>query len=231
MPNWGEHLLIANKILKKIKLDENLFLFGNILPDVQDGYLVKGISNIQPHKSNHYDLNGEKYDPNNKKEYEVFYEINHEKMNNPIVIGYLAHLITDSLWNEAFYGGKCVKENDKIIGFMNKKNELIKADKTELRKNKQKDFEAFQYYIYKNYNMNLPEFSVEISKNANILDNININDEDVKKVVDYIRKTKSEAINKNEETQIFTTKELEKQIDYTVDFVYNFLKQTKKLTQ
>ena len=22
MPNWGEHLLIANKLLKKIKLDE-----------------------------------------------------------------------------------------------------------------------------------------------------------------------------------------------------------------
>ena len=75
MPNWGEHLLIANKILKKIKVDENLFLFGNILPDVQDGFLVKGISNIQPHKINHYDLNGENYNPNNKKEYEVFYEM------------------------------------------------------------------------------------------------------------------------------------------------------------
>lgn len=27
MPNWGEHLLIANKLLKRIKFDENLFLF------------------------------------------------------------------------------------------------------------------------------------------------------------------------------------------------------------
>ena len=110
MPNWGEHLLIANRILKKIKLDENLFLFGNILPDVQDGFLVKGISNIQPHKINHYDFNSKNYKSNNKKEYEVFYEMYSEKMDNPIIIGYLAHLITDSLWNDIFYNGKCVKE-------------------------------------------------------------------------------------------------------------------------
>ena len=228
MPNWGEHLLIANKILKKIKLDENLFLFGNILPDVQDGFLVKGISNIQPHKINHYDLNGENYNPNNKKEYEVFYEMYSEKMDNPIIIGYLVHLITDSLWNDIFYNGKCVKENDKLIGFINKKGELIKGEKDYLRKNKQSDFGIFSSYIYKNYNMKLPEFSLEVAKNANIIENININNDDVKKVVDYINETKTDAINQNQEMQVFTIEELEKQIDNTVDFVYNFLRNKRK---
>lgn len=227
MPNWGEHLLIANKLLKKIKLDENLFLFGNILPDVQDGFLVKGISNIQPHKINHYDLNGENYNPNNKKEYEVFYEMYSEKMDNPIIIGYLAHLITDSLWNDIFYNGKCVKENDKLIGFINKKGELIKGDKADLRKNKQSDFGIFSSYIYKNHNMKLPEFNLEIAKNANIIENININDEDVKKVVNYIKQTQIDSKDENTETQIFTIEELEKQIDNTVDFSYNFLKKVK----
>lgn len=224
MPNWGEHLLIANKILKKIKLDENLFLFGNILPDVQDGFLVKGISNIQPHKINHYDLNGEKYNPNIKKGYEVFYEKYSEKMCNPIIMGYLTHLITDFLWNNMFYNGKCVKENDKLIGFINKKGELIKGDKADLGKNKQRDFGIFSSYIYKNYNMKLPEFSLEVAKNANIIENININNDDVKKVVDYINETKIDAINQNQEMKVFTIEELEKQIDYTVEFVYNFLK-------
>lgn len=227
MPNWGEHLLIADKILKKIKLDANLFLFGNILPDVQDGYLVKGISNIQPHKINHYDLNGENYDPNTKKEYEVFYEMYSEKMDNPIIMGYLTHLITDCLWNDMFYNGKCIKENDKLIGFINKKGELIKGDKADLRKNKQIDFGIFSSYIYKNYNMKLPEFNLEIAKNANIIENININDEDVKKVVDYIKQNQIDSKNENIETQIFTIEELEKQIDNTVDFVYNFLKKVK----
>lgn len=229
MPNWGEHLLIANKILKKIKLDENLFLFGNVLPDVQDGYLVKGISNIQPHQVNHYDLNGENYNPNNKKEYENFYEIYSNKMNNPIIMGYLSHLITDSLWNDAFYNKKCVKENDEIIGFINKNGELIKCEKKELRRYKQEEFRIFQYYIYKKYDIKLPQFSLDISKNANILENININDEDVKKVVEYINEIKQDAINQRQETQIFTIDELEKLIDNTVDYVYSFLKKVKIL--
>lgn len=228
MPNWGEHLLIANKILGKIKIDENLFIFGNILPDVQDGYLVKGISNIRPHEINHYDLNNGKYSPNNKKGYEVFYEKYFDKMDNPIVIGYLSHLITDALWNDTFYNKKCLKENDKIIGFINKNGELIKAEKKELRRYKQEEFRKFQYYIYKNHDMKLPEFSLDISKNANIIENININDEDVKKVVEYINETKKDAINHRQETQIFTIGELEKQIDKTVDFVNDFLKHMQK---
>ena len=90
-------------------------------------------------------------------------------MDNPIIMGYLSHLITDSLWNETFYGEKCVKENNKIIGFINKNNELVKTDRLRLRKDKQKDFKAFQYYIYKNYSMKLPEFSVAISNESDRL--------------------------------------------------------------
>lgn len=227
MPNWGEHLLIANKILKKVKIDENLFLFGNILPDVQDGFLVKGISNIQPHNINHYDLNGENFNPKNKKEYDVFYEIYSEKMDNPIITGYLTHLITDFLWNDIFYNGKCVKKNHKLIGFINKNGELIKGDKNDLRINKQRDFGIFSSYIYKNHDMKLPKFSSEVAQNANIIENININDEDVRKVVDYIKQTKIDSKDENLETQIFTIEELEKQIDNTVDFVCSFLKDRK----
>lgn len=224
MPNWGEHLLIANKILEKVKIDENLFLFGNILPDVQDGYLVKGISNIQPHKKNHYDLSGEKFNPNNKKEYEVFYEIYSKKMNNPIIMGYLTHLMTDALWNDIFYNEKCIKENGKLIGFINKNGKLIRGDKNDLRMNKQSDFRIYSSYIYKNHYMKLPKFSSEVAQNANIIEIININDEDVKKVVDYINKSKTDAINQSQEMQIFTIEELEKEIDRTVDIIYSFLK-------
>lgn len=231
MPNWGEHLLIANKLLKKIKINENLFLFGNILPDVQDGYLVKGISNIQPHKINHYDFNGENYNTNNKKEYEIFYEKYSNKMDNPIIMGYLSHLITDSLWNDAFYNNKCIKENGQLIGFINKNGELIKGEKKELRIYKQEEFRIFQYYIYKNYNnMKIPQFSLDISTNANIIENININDDDVRKVIEYINDIKINSSNKKEETQIFTIEQLEKEIDNTVDFVYSFLKKEKLLS-
>ena len=41
MPTWGMHLLIAKKINKKFKItDYNLFLIGNIITDINNGYLV-----------------------------------------------------------------------------------------------------------------------------------------------------------------------------------------------
>ena len=75
--------------------------------------------------------------------------------------------------------------------------------------------------------MKLPEFSVAISKNANVIDVININDEDVKKVVKYINETKQDAINQSQEMQIFKIEELEKLVDDTVDFICCFLKTVK----
>ena len=85
----------------------------------------------------------------------------------------------------------------------------------------------FSSYIYKNHDMKLPEFSSEVAQNANIIENINISDEDVRKVVDYIKQTKIDSKDENLETQIFTIEELEKQIDNTVDFVCSFLKDRK----
>ena len=74
--------------------------------------------------NNGYDVTNPNYNPNTKKEYEVFYEMYSKKMDNPIIMGYLTHLITDFLWNDMFYNGKCIKENDKLIGFINKNGKL-----------------------------------------------------------------------------------------------------------
>ncbi|MEI3394404.1 MAG: hypothetical protein V8R82_01645 [Clostridia bacterium] len=72
--------------------------------------------------------------------------------------------------------------------------------------------------------MKLPKFGSEVAQNANIIEVININDEDVKKVVDYINKSKTDVINQNQKMQIFNVEELEKEIDKTVEIIYSFLK-------
>ena len=218
MPNWGEHLAVANKLAKKIKEDKNLFLFANILPDIQAGYLVKGISNIQPRNIDHFDLK------NGKWGYENFYDKYSKKLNNPVVLGYLTHLMTDYCWNSLFYDKKCIKENNQIVGYINKDGVLVKGERKKLREDKQKDFKEFQNYVYQNYEMQLPEISADIVSNVNIIENININDDDVKKVINYIKETKKDAQNKECELQIFTLEELIKQIDETVDFILEFLK-------
>ena len=72
--------------------------------------------------------------------------------------------------------------------------------------------------------MKLPNFGSEVAQNDNIIEIININDEVVNNVVDYINKSKTDAINQSQEMQIFTIEELEKEIDRTVDIIYSFLK-------
>ena len=47
MPSWGVHLGIANKVLKNIdNIDKNLFMFGNVTPDINNGYVIKNVSKI-----------------------------------------------------------------------------------------------------------------------------------------------------------------------------------------
>lgn len=35
MPSWPVHLAIAKKVNAKLKLNEDLFLYGNLIPDVE----------------------------------------------------------------------------------------------------------------------------------------------------------------------------------------------------
>lgn len=51
MPTWGMHLLVAKKLNKKLKIkDYNLFLIGNIITDINNGYLVQNVSKVIPQK-------------------------------------------------------------------------------------------------------------------------------------------------------------------------------------
>ena len=111
MPSWGIHLATTKKILEKINIkDENDYIFGNILPDILNGYLIKDVSNIVTHKDAHYDIyKGEKF-----SNYKRFYAEYNNKLNNKVVLGYLIHLMTDNLWNKQFYNKKVIFNDNKI---------------------------------------------------------------------------------------------------------------------
>ena len=55
MPAWGIHLYTAKKINEKLKIKNyNSFLIGNIVTDINNGYVVKNISKTKNHKETHY---------------------------------------------------------------------------------------------------------------------------------------------------------------------------------
>lgn len=217
MPRWGEHLIIANRILdeSKIAIDKNLFLFGNILPDVQDGYLIKDISNIIPHTINHFDYE------NGKSVYQNFYNEYKDKINNSVILGYFTHLMTDYLWNKKFEEKCILDENNNFIGYYNIDKKIIRKNKEESGLDKQRDFRIFESYIFSNYDIEGPVYNDNLAENSNLIEIININKDDVRKVVKYINNSKNNFIN-NKGLDIFNEKELENYIDFSVKYILDY---------
>lgn len=54
MPTWAIHLSIAKKLNTKLNLSKDEFLFGNILPDIPNGYYIKDISSITSYNETHF---------------------------------------------------------------------------------------------------------------------------------------------------------------------------------
>ena len=57
MPNWKTHLEVAKRLNSKLKLKDNEYiehLFGNILPDINNAFIVTDISNKISHNITHF---------------------------------------------------------------------------------------------------------------------------------------------------------------------------------
>ena len=83
MPSWGIHLATAKKVLEKINIeDENDFIFGNILPDIENGYLFRDVSHIVSHPITHYSL----YPREKFSSHKRFCNIYNNNMNNKVTL-------------------------------------------------------------------------------------------------------------------------------------------------
>lgn len=216
MPRWGIHLEIANRIKYKINTDSNEYLFGNILPDVQDGYLVKDISNILNHLDNHYnDLINNTYD--------IFYEIHKEIINEDIVIGYLIHLLTD------FYFNKSFDNKYKWLDNTNIELELLTGEKVIMDRDlagikyKQHDFKVFEKQLIKEKEIETPIFEKDLTDKANLITVININENDVKKVIKYFD-YEFYNVNIDNEYLIYEKEEIDNLMKETEEFILQYLK-------
>lgn len=181
MPSWSVHLAIAKKINEKLKLNEDLFLYGNLIPDVDKG------TKITRYEAHYYNENlpfptvpQEKMIDINK-----FLNVYKEVLNNPLILGYYSHILTDQFYNEKVYTTKWIQdENNNIIGikFNNKILEIDKEDKKKLkRKYKHKDFKLYGKYLFNNGNVFIPKNKKLIKENAKYLKKNFLTDE----LIDY----------------------------------------------
>ena len=187
MPNWKIHLEIAKRINRKFNYTQNKleeFYLGNILPDINNCFIVKDISTKLEHKYTHYQ---DEIEIPSYKNFEKIYK--NKIYEEPIIFGYYIHLYTDYTWNNYFYTN--FNDNEKLRGLTHEEKRTLKQD----------DFKVYNNLFIDNKPKFLnKENLVEKSKK---IDRISINKEDIEKVEKFL----DEQI-KTENTFKILTKEI-----------------------
>ena len=196
MPNWKIHLEIAKRLNQKFnytqkKLEE--FYLGNILPDINNCFIVKDISTKLEHKYTHYQ---DEIEIPSYKNFEKIYK--NKIYEEPIIFGYYIHLYTDYTWNNYFYTN--FNENEKLRGLSHEEKRTLKQD----------DFKVYNNLFIDNKPKFLnKENLVEKSKK---IDRISINKEDIEKVEKFL----DEQIKTENTFKILTKEILDKMMCETI---------------
>ncbi len=231
MPTWAIHLATAKKISKKINIDKNIFTFGNILPDIPNEYVVKGITHHASHARTHFETDvlvvqhiEKRYDLRN------FAEKNKSKFSNPLMLGYYVHLLTDYFWNDKTYGEHGIYDEEKNrIGLILNNGERILCSKEKARQIKTQDFKIFSKYIYDHHLADKPEYQEEIKEYLKEIDWITLEESDIEKTIEYIsdRYTgKAQVLEDGEsaEYKIYSEKEMLELMDASVIFILKMIR-------
>lgn len=229
MPSWSIHLKIAKELNKKLNLDKDLFFYGNLIPDVD--YL----SPINRFEAHYYDVN--LFYPNVLKENMIdinkFLTDYKDKLSNPLILGYLTHLLTDLYYNGIIYSKCWVQDKDSnIIGIKFKNNKIKKIDIEDKnnfkRKYKHKDLELYGKYLFKGIELPLNKDIVKNTIKDLKLDFLN--DELVDYRFNYLKDrfykdnklSLFERIFKHK-YNLFSKSELDDILENCIDYILDFL--------
>lgn len=139
MPSHKIHLAIAKKVNDKLKLDLDSVMLGSVMPDLCIG---------KNHTISHYQ-NG-KLGVEGTANPDLFVKYNKNKLNNPIMVGYLIHLLTDKFYNTfAFTNFFIYDKNGNDIGLHFKcKDKFLPAKK--IKYYKQREFDLYDKWLLNN---------------------------------------------------------------------------------
>ena len=231
MPTWAIHLATAKKVSEKINVDKNIFTFGNILPDIPNEYVVKGIKHHVSHARTHFETDilvvehiEKRYNLRN------FAEKYKNKFSNPLMLGYYVHLLTDYFWNDKTYGERGIYDEEKNrIGLILNNKERILCSKEKARQIKTQDFKIFSKYIYEHHLADKPEYQEEIKEYLKDIDWIELEKLDIERTIEYIsdRYTgKAQVLEEGESTgyRIYSEKEMLELVDDCVIFILKMIR-------
>lgn len=218
MPSHKIHLAIANEVNKKLKLDNDSIMLGSVLPDL--------ITNKR-HDISHYQIEGsyEEELANPDK----FVSEYRNKLNSPIMLGYLVHLLTDKYYNDYFFQKHCIfGENGKAHSVILKNRKIRQP----IKKYKQTDFAKYDKWLLKH------NFVVPFKSNdcIDMIVDLTVAKFDKNCLKCYIEKANNEIIEPNIYKiksnlfyKVLTKKELDKMYNECVKYILKYIEENNIL--
>ena len=129
-------MAIANKVNKTLKLDNDMVMIGSVLPD---------LTVDKRHRISHF-KNGEEGIEGTANPYKFLLKYK-DMLDNPVMVGYLIHLLTDRFFNSyVFQNYYIYDENTHLIGIKFHEEEVMMPIE-KIRYEKHRDFYVYDKYL------------------------------------------------------------------------------------
>lgn len=225
MPSWITHLATSHQLLKEINVkDENSFIFGNIMPDILNNYIVKETSQHKDYEITHFtdevNIHGIHYQfPNPQK----FWKKYQSQKENPVVFGFYVHLLTDYFWNHTTYEKHFKKINDQMVAILADGTEKIMEYQDAIHL-KQRDFRIFTEVLKTRYPLSHLQDMPQLVENSKQIIENPLTREDIQKAIQKIEQMlEPEEKTETEKYVLFTEEQLKQYFQESIQFILQHL--------
>ena len=209
MPGWNIHLEAGRRLSKRIKLPKEVeeeFLFGCLLPDINNGYVNKKVKEVKEHHETHWAFN----DKSSLNFYASYKKQVDER--DPIYLGYLLHLYTDGYFNYNFY--RTVKRRGKF-------KKLTREEKQDLKHNDfwkyDAEFSDCEFVVRDKEN---------VVKKANKIQGVKLDEEEVEEIEEIMNSDKFEQAARERDYIFYTKEKLDVLMEEMLDsFVSDYVRE------
>lgn len=217
MPTPMLHIAIAKKVNEKLALEQDLLYIG---------CLITNWTNVEYHVS-HFKKESEGIE--GLANPDMYVEKYQHKLDDPIVLGYLIHLLTDRFWNKYMVNNVYLYDNDQqVVGVKTKKKKELNLSQESIHALKAKTYNNYDNYLMSKNLVDLIKEKVLILPE---LDEIKITQEELDQRIDeYNKKVKEFKKSRsflnlaNNKYSLINQKEFEENIERCASYVYSYLR-------
>ena len=219
MPAWTPHIKIARALNEKLNIEENPFIIGNVMPDILSGFIIDNIST-------HVNSNITHYRERTGIHLIIisdFINAHKEQFKNPMVLGYLCHLIADAYWNEWVYTKHYKLINNQPFMILSN-NKEVKTTNLDFRNLKHQDFKIYDNYLQSQTDMGTTISLTDTDFNYFIdIKEVPCSKEDIDKTLKVLNDIIKAKPSYSPDYKIFTENELNTLLNKTYSHILDIL--------